>query len=434
MGHLAGKDLYRRLGTTIDAVVMRAPWSERLYAVLKQLYSEEDAALVARMPYGFSGQDRLCRATGLEAATLQLHLDDLSHRGLVLDIEVENRRYYAPSPLVIGVFELTMMRTGGVDHVAMARLFHEYVAEGGIFAANFGAGQRVSLLRSLPHEGTVVPEDHVEVLDYEKATSIVENTERFAVGTCSCRHEKHHLGTKTCEVPLEGCTMLGRVDSMISHGFAREISKTEMLELLARSRELGLVLNIDNVRRNASFLCHCCSCCCNFLSGITQHGYTNAVVTSSYVAVPDDSLCKGCISCSESCPVKAVTRIADPDPRFRKFGRPRVDEAACLGCGVCALRCQASAMKLRRRKQKVLHPETVFERVILQSLECGTLQNQLFDDPEKKTHAFLRALLGGFFRLPPVKQALMSEVLRSRFLAAMRHGAVALGKGGFVDL
>jgi hypothetical protein len=81
----------------------------------------------------------------------------------------------------------------------------------------------------------------------------------------------------------------------------------------------------------------------------------------------------------------------------------------------------------------VLHPETTFERVILQCLERGTLQYQLFDNPASTTHAFARALLGGFLRLPPVKRALMSDALRSRFLDALRGAAVRQGKGAMLE-
>ena len=91
-------------------------------------------------------------------------------------------------------------------------------------------------------------------------------------------------------------------------------------------------------------------------------------------------------------------------------------------------------MKLHARAQRVMHPETTFERVLLQSLERGTLQNQLFDDPGSKTQDFLRAVVGGFLRLEPVKRALMSDMLRSRFLASMKGGASAQGKRNLVDL
>jgi ferredoxin len=256
------------------------------------------------------------------------------------------------------------------------------------------------------------------------------------MGLCSCRHEREHLGERKCSSPLDNCSSFGpvSVDYLVRRKLAREVSKAEMLENLARSRELGLVLNADNVQRNVTFMCHCCGCCCGVLRGISRHGYPNTVVTSSYIAGSDRERCKGCGTCSRRCPVEAIPRVADPDPRFRKHGRPQVNESLCIGCGVCATKCSSGAMKLSRRAQRVLHPETTFERTILQCLERGTLQNQLLDDPASKSQAFLRALLGGFLRLSPVKQALMSEALRSRFLAAMKKGAGKQGKQRLADV
>ncbi|MGZ3524282.1 MAG: 4Fe-4S ferredoxin, partial [Thermodesulfobacteriota bacterium] len=75
-----------------------------------------------------------------------------------------------------------------------------------------------------------------------------------------------------------------------------------------------------------------------------------------------------------------------------------------------------------------------FERVILQSLERGTLQNQIFDNPQSITQKFMRGFIGGFLRLPPVKAALMSDTLRSSFLNAMINGVRKQGKEWVTDL
>jgi ferredoxin len=439
MGHLVGKDLYRQLGKKIDNLTVRAPWNDTLYAILKELFSAEEAELVVKMPYTLAGPDRLSRLTGLPEGRLRTLLEGLADKGLVLDLWVEDQYHYMPSPMVIGIFEFTMMRTGpDVDTKKLAGLFHHYLSGDRAFvAANFADDKQVSIMRSLPHEEAFRQGEYLEVLDYEKAGALIEAADKFAIGICSCRHEKLHAATKGCDVPLESCTSFGfGAEHLIRHNLAREISRSEMRDHFARSRDLGLVLNSDNVQRNISFVCHCCKCCCNPLLGIRVLGYPHCVVTSNYIAAIDTDNCIGCGRCAKACPIEAIAMV--PAPAGKQPGKtgqvPEVDGTICLGCGVCALKCKPGACRLDKRPQRVIHPETTFERILLQCLERGTLQNQLFDNPQSLTHKFLRGLVGGFLKLPTVKRALMSDALRSRFLDAMKKGAEKQGKDWLTDM
>ncbi len=438
MGHLDGKKLYRKLGRKIDRLSMRAPWNETFYEILKELYSDTEADVVVKMPYGLSDLDRVAQVTKYESSELQKILEGLCSKGLVIDLWINDAYHYMPSPIVVGIWEFTMMRTGqNVDSKNLAHLFHEYMhGENEAFhAANAKKGERVTTIRALPHEDAINPSEYMEVLDYEKAASIIESSEKFSIGICSCRHEKLHVGEKGCDVPLEKCSSFdGAAEYLIRNNLAKEVSKSEMLENLAHSVETGLVLCADNVKKNVTFLCHCCKDCCGALGGISKFGYPNAVVTSSFIAKNDPDTCLGCGECAKACPIDAIQMIPIENQQTKKKKDAVIDTSICLGCGVCALNCKNGAMSLVKREKRVLHPETTFERVILQSLERGTLQNQIFDNPQSITQKFMRGFVGGFLRLPPVKAALMSEVLRSSFLNAMANGLEKQGKGWITEM
>ncbi len=431
MGHLVGKDVYRQLGKKIDGLTVRTPWSRKLYDLLRELYTAEEAEVVARMPYSLSDLDRIARTTGHEKTKLRKILDTLSGKGLVLDLHIRGRSFYMANPFVIGIFEFTMMRTG--DEAASrkwAGLFHAYMQDDrDFFDRNLRVLAEAGPIRTLPHEGAVDVGQAIEVLDYEKASSIVEGSKKFSVGLCSCRHVKHHMGDRKCGTPLETCSSFDNAaDYLIRHNLAKEVSKAGMQENLARSREMGLVFNADNVQRRITFICHCCKCCCEPLTAARTRGSTRTIVTSSMIATHDPTACERCAKCVRACPVRGINMVPAESPRKGRRKIPRIDEEICLGCGVCALKCESKALRLVRRRQRVIHPETTFERVILQCLEAGTLQNQIFDDPTSKSQEWMRAFLGGVLRLPPVKRALLGDTMRSAFLSSMKKGVARKGR------
>jgi Pyruvate/2-oxoacid:ferredoxin oxidoreductase delta subunit len=417
MGHLVGKDLYRKLGKKIDGLTARTPWNETFYTILKELYSTQEAELVVKMPYGLSTLDQIQKVSNLHRSDIEKLLESLTEKGLVLDLWIRDKYYYTVSPLIIGIFEFTLMRTRGqLNTKEWSRLFHEYLQDGSTYyKANWGKGQTISSLRTIPHEETINDDSFVEILDYEKASTIIESAKKYAIGICSCRHEKFHVGEKNCDIPLETCTSFdGAADTLIKHGMAREVSKGEMLDNLTQSKESGLVLCADNVKSNVSFICNCCGCCCNVLLGISRFGYPNVVVSSNYIARINTDDCIQCDSCIEDCPVNAITNGGNGDA-------PVIDESICLGCGVCSLNCKSESLKLEKRNSRVFCPEDTFERVILQSLEQGTLQNLIFSNPQNLSHSFLRGVVGGFLKLPVIKASLMSDRLRSRFLTTLKN-------------
>ena len=148
----------------------------------------------------------------------------------------------------------------------------------------------------------------------------------MAIGICSCRHEKLHADEKECDIPLEKCASFDSAADMLTRrGMAREVSREEMRDNLAHSREQGLVFCADNVRKNVSFICNCCGCCCNVLLGVSRFGCPNVVVSSNYLARVNADECIECGTCVDACPVDA---IADGE----EDGVPIVDESVWERC------------------------------------------------------------------------------------------------------
>ena len=425
MGHTVAKDIYGALGEKIDSLQVRTPRNAVFHAMLRELYSAEEAALVVEMPFGLSTLKKIEEVTGRDRGELEPMLATLCDKGLVVDLMLGGTYHYMLAPFVIGIFEFTMMRTDLSDEQVgrYARLFTDYLETGEFYAANFNDQQQVSIARALPHLECLG--DHVEIVDYENVERIIDEAGSFSVSNCSCRHKKHHAGGQVCKVPLETCTSFGKAANyLVRHGMGRAISKSEMTDIVQRSKDLRLVFSVDNVQNEPTFLCHCCGCCCGILDGINKHGYPNSIVSSTLIPHVKMDDCNGCQKCARACHVSAISLLPEPKKATgKRMFMPEIDEAACIGCGVCSLVCDPEAIEMRQREKRVIHPETTFERVILQCLERGTLQNQLCDDPRRLTHKAMRGIVGGFLRLPPVKRALMSDTLRSRFLSAMAAGA-----------
>lgn len=87
-------------------------------------------------------------------------------------------------------------------------------------------------------------ENMSHILDYERASHIVEEADYIGLGLCYCRHKAAHAG-HPCETgaPLDVCLTFGNVArSLAEHGgHARLISREEAMDALERSYGANLV-------------------------------------------------------------------------------------------------------------------------------------------------------------------------------------------------
>jgi len=432
MGHMGElKAEYRELQERLDRGPVGYPRPEDEQALkgwrelLEILYTPEEAALGARMPMRPTKLATLATRFGTDPETLRGELDRLADKGLVMDIVSprSGEARYLLAPPVVGFFEFAMMRAHDMfDKARVAEAMDAYLHGDATFATEV-FGQETVIGRAMVHEDGLAG-DVPEVLDWERASRLIDEATSLGVSLCYCRHKAEHLG-RACDAPQEIClSMNGGAEFLVRRGFGRPIERQQAHEILARARELGLVQIADNVRDVPSYLCNCCACCCGQLSAINEFGL-RAVNPSGFDPVHDDARCSGCSRCSRACPITAISMVAvRQDNRRKNTLAPSMDLETCIGCGVCASACPKDAIAMERNDRPRHVPLNTIERVVRTMLEKGRLADLLFDQGQSRGTAFLNQALSVLTGLPPAERLLASEQVRSRFV---RH---ALSKTG----
>jgi formate hydrogenlyase subunit 6/NADH:ubiquinone oxidoreductase subunit I/DNA-binding transcriptional ArsR family regulator len=369
MGHLtfAKEEVYKALANRLDKNPVGAPLNETLLQILKIMYTEKEAEIGSKFPAGFSTADRLAEISGLSREEITAHLEEMAVKGLVIDSPRGTETFYLLSPLVVGFFEYTFMRTDGrLPLKELAELFERYHHEPGVTEEFFGAETKI--FRTWTYESQLPVEVHTEVLDYEKASAIIRASGGGALGTCYCRHQALHRG-KACDAPLtDVCTSLGNASEwLIRRKFARPATVDELLRVLEKTEKLGLVHLVDNVRNNPAFLCHCCGCCCGPLRSIRDHGIYS-VHPGNFIPKIDSGNCTCCGSCLERCQIRAIELVTTPDGE-----KTTVLEDRCLGCGACVSACPSAALSLRQRTVLHLPPKDKKEQMLRIAQEKGKI-------------------------------------------------------------
>jgi ferredoxin len=419
MAHQTLKTSYQTLVERLNHLPQGAPPSETLYAILKLLFSEREAGLVALLPVRPFTIPEAARRWKVSESEAQYTLEALASRALLIDAYTPGgtATYVLPPPMA-GFFEFSLMRLrGDIDQRMLAELFYQYLNVEEDFIKELFAPTGTPLGRVFVQEASLDgagPALHI--LDYERASHVIETATERGLGLCYCRHKLQHVD-QACSAPLEICLTFNNVaGSLIRHGFARSISVPEGLDLLQQACEQGLVQCGENVRQRVSFICNCCGCCCEALVAARRFGFLTPVATTNFIPHLDLEKCTGCGKCIDACPVEAMALVTARDPHRPKLRKAVLNEQVCLGCGVCRRSCPSGAIRMEPRPQRVITPVDSVHRVVWMAIERGCLAEMIFDNQALNSHRALAAVLGAILRLPPAKRLLASQQLHSRYI------------------
>ena len=411
MGHLTSRDAYRNLEDRINWFTQGAPPSETLTKILSLLFTEKEAKWVAMLPIRPFSLKKAAQIWGTTEGKAEKVLDHLCEKGLLVNSYDHGVRKFVFPPPMIGFFEFALMRTrGDIDQKYLSELFYQYLNVEEDFIKDLFFGMETKLGRVFVQEPVLMTEKTNHILDYERATHILEEAEFIGVGICYCRHKNLHLGIPCKQnAPLETCLTFDNIARSLSEhgGYARLITKEEAKDILQMSYEHNLVQIGENVREHPAFMCNCCGCCCECLGAAKKFSPVQPIETTNYLPQIQTETCISCGKCSRVCPILAISM---------KEKRPVIDTSICLGCGVCARNCPSKAIILKRRPVQVITPVNSTHRFVLQAIEKGTLQNLIFDNQAFASHRAMAAVFGTILKLPPLKQAMASKQFKSVYL------------------
>ena len=425
MGHLTSRDAYKNLEDRLNWFTQGAPSSDTLTKILSVLFTEKEAKWVSKLPIRPFTLKKAAQLWGTSEAKAEKLLDHLCEKGLLVDSYDRGVRKFVLPPPMIGFFEFSLMRTrGDIDQKYLSELFYQYINVEEDFIKDLFLGMDTKLGRVFVNESVLMTEKTNHILDYERATHIIED---------------------------------GNVArSLAEHGgYTRQIDKAEAKEILAMSYGYNLVQMGENVREHPAFMCNCCGCCCEALEAVRRFSPMQPIATTNYLPHINYDDCVSCGKCEKVCPILAIS-MNEPAPMaeneqisMAKEGpvsvtgnghvsasgnepssgiekkaltagtgkkHPVIDETICLGCGVCARNCPRKAITLQRRPIEVITPVNSTHRFVLQAIEKGTLQNLVFDNQAFANHRAMAAVFGTILKLPPLKQALASKQFKSVYL------------------
>ena len=338
-------DVYRKLQEHLDKMPIGFPTTKSGsdIRILKQLFTPQEAEVAMLLQFGWERDletlDTIYKRRddkSISKEELGNILDEMGRKGLIMTKRELDQKYYGNALLMVGIFEFQVNRLNKdfIDD------FHDYFDEGWLPETLKLKGAQ---LRTIPVEKSIELEQNVS--NFDKVQELFKTTDGpYMVANCICKQLKD-IEEHPCKVTdrREVCMGFGHAAKLyIDQGWGREITKEEAIDILKQNQEEGLVLQADNSQK-LTFLCSCCSCCCEGLSRFLKIPNPGKMMVSNYYAEVDAGYCTGCETCIEICPMEAIKLVDNI---------AIIKQKRCIGCGNCVAKCPSEAISLKKKERQ----------------------------------------------------------------------------------
>ena len=354
------------------------PITEPLLSCFDIALTPEETDFLIRLgldPYTY---EKAASLSSLPESEFRIFFDNLMRKGLIWPAESEDDRKLFKLPgIMLGWFEVFL--SDGAETPEK----QEFARRLDVLLKSFGKMNsfpwrnifNYRTRRSQPQQSILVPGSSSErgkratlqvgkTIDLEPmkvypAKAVEDLIEKHGDGNsiavihCFCR-QYHKMIDEPCrfEHPEQSCIAIGSLSRYaVDTGIARFLSKSEAVSLVRELQAKGAVHQIfhedEDIEKPEIAICNCCWDCCGML-GSYNRGFIPLNLHSFYEArLSDSSLCDGCETCVDYCPVHAISMVDE---------KSVIDGGKCIGCGQCELQCPQNAIELFANERRVFLP------------------------------------------------------------------------------
>lgn len=349
--------IYRLLQQHLDnqAVGFPSTKSGADIRLLKRLFTPEEAKLALHLTYKPAQRDLIIERAAAEFSASQAEslLESMFQKGAIGWKEKAGVSFWYALPLLIGMYE-AQDGNPSLEFLDDADAYMKTLSFGKSFLT-----VRPSQMRTIPINKSIPVEHHVAT--YDNIRSLVKDSAGpFVVLPCICR-KSSAMRNKPCSKTSrqETCLAFGDMAAMVlRRGHCREMTRGEVIEILQKNEDDGLVLQPANAQQ-PEFVCSCCGCCCGMLSYQKFLPHPVDFWSSNHYAEVSADACTQCGICVDRCQVGAMGLSG-------LAGEAAVNRNRCIGCGLCVPTCPSQAIILLRKPVAAMPPkneEALFDEV-----------------------------------------------------------------------